>query len=155
MPTLKPRITTTLSQPTFEVIARMAKLQGCSRGSVIAELLESVAPVLGRTVALLEAASDAPKQVRDGLRATVENTHDDLVKTAGDTVRQMDWLLGAFEGSAQVLNPHVVTRGSGSVETRTSGKAKTISSPATAGSPAKKRKAPSKGAANAGKKRKI
>jgi hypothetical protein len=155
MPTLKPRITTTLTANTFEVIARMAKLQGVSRGSVVAELLESVGPVLARTVALLEAASDAPKQVRDGLRATVENTHDELFVVGGDVIRQMDWLLGAFEGSSQVLNPHVVTRGSGSVETGSLPPGKTLSSPSKSRSSGKNTKASGKGASDAGKKRKI
>lgn len=155
MPTVKPRITTTLTANTFEVIARMAKLQGVSRGSVVAELLESVGPVLARTVALLEAASDAPKQVRDGLRATVENTHDELVEIGGDTIKQMDWLLGAFEGAAHVLNPHVVTRGSGSVETGSTSPKKTRSKPLTIGLPAKNTKASGKGGSDARKKRKI
>ena len=112
MPTIKPRIAVTLNQNTFEVIARMASLQGCSRGSVVAELLDSVAPSLSRTVALMEAAAQAPKQVRDGLRAVVENTHDDLVRVSGDAIQQLDFLLGEF--SRESVNPHVVTRGSGS-----------------------------------------
>lgn len=155
MPTAKPRITATLTENTYEVISRMAKLQKVSKGSVIAELLESIGPVLARTVALLEAASDAPKQVRDGLRATVQNTHDELVGISGDTIRQMDWLLGAFEGSTQVLNPHVVTRGSGSVETGSSTPLKTRSKPLNSSLPAKKPKPSGKGVSNAGKKRKI
>ena len=134
MPTIKPRIAVTLNQNTFEVIARMASLQGCSRGSVVAELLDSVAPSLSRTVALMEAAAQAPKQVRDGLRAVVENTHDDLVRVSGDAIQQLDFLLGEF--SRESVNPHVVTRGSGSGETRGSEGDKKPSKPATARVPA-------------------
>lgn len=111
MPTAKPRIAVTLEQHTFDVIARMADLQGCSRGSVVAELLESVAPALTRTVALLEAAADAPKQVREGLRSVVEGAHNDLVEVSGDALRQLDFLLGAFPQAE--ANPRLVTRGSG------------------------------------------
>uniref|UniRef100_UPI00287F8070 hypothetical protein n=1 Tax=Pseudomonas aeruginosa TaxID=287 RepID=UPI00287F8070 len=67
MPTIKPRVQVTLEPSTHEVIERLAALQGCSRGAVIADLIDSVAPALGRTVALLEAAREAPAQVRQGL----------------------------------------------------------------------------------------
>nr|CRY95647.1 hypothetical protein [uncultured prokaryote] len=111
MPTAKPRIAVTLEQSTFEVIARMAALQGVSRGSIVADLLDSVAPSLARTVSLLEAAAAAPKQVQDGLREVVEAAHDDFTALAGDATRQLDMLLDAFARTG--VDPHVVTRGSG------------------------------------------
>lgn len=111
MPTAKPRIAVTLEQSTFEVIARMAALQGVSRGSVVADLLDSVAPVLTRTVALLEAAAAAPKQVRDGLREVAEAAHDEFTVIAGDATKQLDMLLDAVAQAGS--DPHVVTRGSG------------------------------------------
>jgi hypothetical protein len=111
MPTAKPRIAVTLEQSTFEVIARMAALQGVSRGSVVADLLDSVAPVLTRTVALLEAAAAAPKQVRDGLREVAEAAHDEFTVIAGDATKQLDMLLDAVAQAG--VDPHVVTRGSG------------------------------------------
>lgn len=111
MPTAKPRIAVTLEQSTFEVIARMAALQGVSRGSVVADLLDSVAPVLTRTVALLEAAAAAPKQVRDGLREVAEAAHDEFTVIAGDATKQLDMLLDAVAQAG--ADPHVVTRGSG------------------------------------------
>ncbi len=111
MPTAKPRIAVTLEQSTFEVIARMASLQGVSRGSVVADLLDSVAPSLTRTVSLLEAAAAAPKQVQDGLREVVEAAHGDFAALAGDATKQLDMLLDAFSRTG--ADPHVVTRGSG------------------------------------------
>ena len=143
MPTAKPRIAVTLNEQTFQVIARMAELQGCSRGSVVADLLESVAPALTRTVALLEAAAAAPKQVRDGLRGVVEDTYQQLVGVAGDSITQMDWLISELSGVE--ANPHVVTRGSGSGETRGSGGEKKRSKPVTARVPASPKGASDKG----------
>lgn len=113
MATTKPRVAVTLDEHTHSVIARLAELQGRSRGSVIAELLDEVAPTLGRTVALLEAAASAPEQVKAGLRAVVEGVHQDLVAAAGDGIGQMDMLLALIEGEKVEANPHVVTRGSG------------------------------------------
>ena len=153
MPTAKPRIAVTLNEQTFQVIARMAELQGCSRGSVVADLLESVAPALTRTVALLEAAAAAPKQVRDGLRGVVEDTYHQLVGVAGDSITQMDWLISELSGAE--ANPHVVTRGSGSGETRGAGGEKKRSKPVTARVPAKQAKPAGKGVKDAGRKRSV
>nr|AAX51983.1 hypothetical protein [Pseudomonas sp. S-47] len=110
MPTLKPRVAVTLEPQTHAVIERLAVLQGRTRGAVIADLLDSVAPSLTRTVALLEAAAAAPDQVKQGLRKVVEDVHDELAQVAGDTTRQLDFLLGEL-GGGQEADPHVVTRG--------------------------------------------
>lgn len=151
MPTLKPRITITVSENAYEVITRMAKLQGISKSKVVGDLLDSVAPALTRTVALLEAAADAPKQVREGLRSVVENTHDELVGVSGDALKQLDFLLGAF--SQDEANPHVVTRGSGLTDTPPSQSHKTKRKPATTRVTGKSAKPTSTGAKDAGKKR--
>lgn len=153
MPTLKPRITITVSENAYEVITRMAKLQGTSKSKVVGDLLDSVAPALTRTVALLEAAADAPKQVRDGLRSVVESTHDELVGVSGDALKQLDFLLGAF--SQDEANPHVVTRGSGLIDTPPIQGVKTKRKPVTTRDSAKSKTSSSMGAKDAGKKRKI
>ena len=110
MPTSKPRFTVTCEPETHEVISRLAELQGRTRGSVVAELLDEVVPVLSRTIALLEAASEAPTAVRKGMLTSIEKAHDELMSIQGDANRQVDML---FEGFAQEGSPHVVTRGSG------------------------------------------
>lgn len=101
-----------------EVIARLAKLQGRTRGAVIADLLHEVTPALARTVALLEAAAAAPEQVKRGLRSVVDGVHDELVATAGHGIAQMDWLLGELQGGGgKGSTPVSVTRGSGTDST--------------------------------------
>lgn len=111
MPTVKPRFAVTCEPETHEVIQRLADLQGRSRGAIVAELLDEIAPALSRTVALLEAAAAAPQKVKDGLRDVVEDVHNELLEVSGDSILQMDMLLSALRDGA---NPHVVTRGSGS-----------------------------------------
>jgi len=106
MPTEKPRVTVTLEPSTHEVIARLAKLQKRTRGAVIADLLDSVAPAMTRTVALLEAAAVAPWQVKAGLISVVEGIHEEFLQAAGDGSRRAEYLL------QQAADPHVVTRGS-------------------------------------------
>jgi len=127
MPTIKPRVAVTLEPRTHEVIERLAVLQGRTRGSVIADLLDSVAPALTRTVALLEAAAAAPDRVKQGLIGVVEGLHNDLVASAGDSMQQLDTLLNSQ--FAQGADPHVVTRGSGIDQERGSASPKKPSKP--------------------------
>ena len=135
MPTIKPRVQVTLEPYDHEVIERLAALQGRTRGAVISDLLHEVVPALARTVSLLEAAAEAPQQVKKGLRSVVESAHDDLVRAAGDGLKQMDFLLSELTSQAGA-NPYVVTRGSGSGETRGSEGEKKRSKPVTARVPA-------------------
>lgn len=119
MPTIKPRVQVTLEPETHVVIDRLAALQGRSRGAVIADMLDSIVPALNRTVALLEAAKEAPQQIKDGLRRVVEDVHQDLVAVAGQSTGQLDMLLSGFKkegfsvGSEVGSTPVLVTRGSG------------------------------------------
>lgn len=144
MATNKPRIQVTVSAPVYETISRMAKLQGISRSAIVNDLLETVHPPLMRTVAILEAAQDAPEQVKAGLRGSVEALEAQLVGIAGGLTAQMDWLLEAArngstgEGKAgsgrspgPVSTPVPVTRGSG--------QRKSLKSKETAKSSAKKK----------------
>ena len=112
MPTNKPRVQVTLEPETHAVIARFAQLQGRTRGSVIAELLDSVSPSLTRTVALLEAAFEAPESVKKGLRGVIEDLQGELVSASGDAAKQLDFVLSQMEQDAQnsAADPHVVTR---------------------------------------------
>lgn len=92
MPTTKPRIAVTLNRRVYETVERLAKLQGKSRGAVVAELLESIHEPLMRTVALLDAAAEAPEEVKRGLRGVIEGVEASLVGAAGGGLAQMDWL---------------------------------------------------------------
>lgn len=108
MPTNKPRFTITTSQPIYETVSRLAKLQGVSRSHVINDLLEAIHPPLMRTVALLEAAQEAPNQVRDGLRSTVMDMEREMAGSLGSSLHQMDWLtkkLRAPAGSRDTSGP--------------------------------------------------
>lgn len=120
MPSDRPVIALRLRPHVHEVFSRLAELQGRPKSAVIAEILETVYEPMMRTIALLEAARDAPREVRDGLRATVEELERDLVHTAGGSLAQMDWLIErAREGSKLPpeggSTPVPVTRGSGRV----------------------------------------
>lgn len=115
MPTLKPRVAVTLENQTHEVISRLASLQKRSRGAVIADLLDSIVPALSRTVALLEAAREAPNEVKRGLISVIEGIHEDFVAVSGKSTGDLDEFINRLKsgGDAQGVNPRLVTRGSG------------------------------------------
>ena len=140
MPTDKPRITITLNPHVYATLKRMSELGGQPMSTIISELLDSVHDPFMRTVALLDAAAQAPKQIKDGLRQSFEAVERELYGAVGYTSAQMDWLIeqlgkpsggdaetgtrsGALPGSAsgtagagvsRKANPHIVIRGSGS-----------------------------------------
>ncbi len=116
MPTAKPRVQVTLEPETHEVIERFARLQNRTRGAVIAELLDEIAPAIGRTISLLEAAQEAPNQVKAGLRAVADGLQQELVNASGEANRQFQLLMHKLETGEDLepgSDPHVVTRGSG------------------------------------------
>ena len=134
MATNKPRIAVTVPPHIYATIRRLAELQDRSMSAVVGDLLAGIHPPLMRTVALLEAAREAPVQVREGLRRTMEDMERELVAASGSGLAQMDWLLDrVIEGGAEAAderpappahgrsggsNPRVVTRGSGCTPAR-------------------------------------
>jgi len=136
MATTKPRITISLNPHVYATLKRMSELGNQPMASIVSELLESVHEPLMRTVAFLDAASEAPKEVKAGLRKSFETLERDLYGKVGHTVDQIDWLTEQLTGkksaegrgcaqarpgpSAPAANPPIVIRGSGS--TRSGGK---------------------------------
>lgn len=161
MATDKPRITITLNPHVYATLKRMSELGGQPMSSIISELLDSVHEPFMRTVALLDAAAQAPKQVKDGLRQSFEAVERDLYGVVGYTVAQMDWLTeqlgkppagdaaatplgggaaataGGKSGVSRKANPHVVTRGSGTPKRTPSVPPKSPPKPAKTRVPAK------------------
>lgn len=117
MPTIKPRVQVTLEPSTHDVIERFATLQNRTRGAVISDLLNSIAPSLARSVALLEAAQEAPRSVKAGLRSVIDDMHSELLSITGDAsvaLKQFEALFDGANGDAPgVSTPVSVTRGSG------------------------------------------
>lgn len=124
MPTKKPRCTITFDPNVYHTLTRLAELQGITKSAVIGEFFDAIHPPLMRTVALLEAAAEAPRQVRAGIRQTVEDMERLLVASAGEGIRHMDAVLEELQAAAsgpsaaepqrpgEAADPHVVTRGS-------------------------------------------
>jgi hypothetical protein len=174
MATDKPRITITLSPYVYATIKRMSELGKQPMSSIVAELLDAVHEPLMRTVALLEAASEAPQQVKDGLRHSFHAVEREMYGALGYTFAQMDWLIdqlgkppaggaetplrggaapsaGGERGGSRKSDPHVVTRGSGPPEARGSGPLEGVEVPPLRGTKTARKAAKTRVSAKGGK----
>jgi len=109
MATKAPRLQISLSPHVYETIRRFAQLQGRPMSAVVRELIEGVHPPLMRTVALLEAARDAPGEVVMGLRGVAEGIEREMVSAAGSGLAQLDWLMGKVEGGERGRQPRAAS----------------------------------------------
>ena len=139
MPTKNPRIALTLQPYRYDLLKRMAALQGVTMSSLVSDVLEELYPVLERVCVALEMAKQAQESSKQGLRDSVDRSIGELmpILTAGQA--QLDMFIGDVEravrvaavgadaqavrpaadartASAAALNPRVVTRGSGITE---------------------------------------
>lgn len=92
MATKRKRVTVSFEPHHYEVLKRLATLQERPISGVISELIEVIIPPLVRTVALLDAAHNAPQEVKDGLRDSVESMERELTRSAGDSLDQLDFM---------------------------------------------------------------
>ena len=118
MPTIKPRIAVTLPPHVGETYKRLAALQGRSVASVAADLLLAAHEPMCRTLAVLEAAMVAPRQVIEGIREAAEQTERDLTRAYAGGLDQLDWIMERVRQSETpdvpaATHPPLVTRGSG------------------------------------------
>ena len=90
MATQKPRITVTLEPHVYEVLTRMAQLQGGSRAGIISDLLVSVAPVFERTCYVLQMANSATTGLNDDIRASMERSEAKIQVMMDDAMGQLD-----------------------------------------------------------------
>ena len=127
MPSIKPRLALTLPQHRYDLLKRLAGLQGVSMASVVSELLDECYPVLERVVLALEAAQKASEGARSGLKDACDKALEELepyrVAASDQFDMFMDGIMQKTEAAAgdssaveAKANPRVVTRGSGSTE---------------------------------------
>lgn len=124
MATLKPRVAVTLEPHRYDMLKRLASLQGVSMSHLLADLVETVAEPLERVVVVLEAAKRAPDQVKDGLRAAVLKSEAEVLPMATKALSQLDMFLAEAAAAvggdgrrsraapSSVADPRPVTRGS-------------------------------------------
>ena len=101
MPTIKPRIKLTLEQPRYDLLKRLAALQGVSMAALVTDMLEEFYPVMERVCVVLEAAKQAQATSKQGLRDAVAQAEAELVPLAQATLSQFDLFMQRVEGSVE------------------------------------------------------
>lgn len=101
MSTTKPRITITLEPKHHQVLQRLAGHQGQSMSSIVAELVESVVPVLERVCEAIETAKQAQAGVRENLVRVAEESEKALMPHLQATMAQLDMFMAQVEQAGQ------------------------------------------------------
>lgn len=115
MPTIKPRIKLTLEQPRYDLLKRLAALQGVSMAALVTDMLEEFYPVMERVCVVLEAAKQAQATSKQGLRDAVAQAEAELLPLAKATMSQFDLFL---EGVQQSITAPAPAGGGGVVPAR-------------------------------------
>lgn len=93
MPTTKPRLAITLEPHRHELLRRLARLQGVSASFLVADLVETVAPVLERVCVTLENAQAASASVKENLRRVALEAEAAMQPHAQAVMGQLDMFL--------------------------------------------------------------
>lgn len=116
MATDKPRITITLEPEQYEVLHRMAKVQGGSMSRIVTDLLGEVAPILGRVADAMEAAQKAQQGMKATIRAATEQAERDMQPLVATVLGQFDYFATELERIASTdkgSSPDSRRRGTG------------------------------------------
>ena len=78
MPTAKPRITVTLTDQQYGLLSHMSSLGSGSMSAIVADMIETMVPVLERVVSALKVAAEAPLEMRKGMQDSYERAEAEM-----------------------------------------------------------------------------
>lgn len=136
MATTKPRITVTLDQGDYDILAEFAKQQGCSMSSALSDIWKEAVPTIARVVKLIREANATKETIADRVHELAVEAHSQMMPAARDAIAQFD----IFE--SEVLK--AITNAKGGAKAGEAGRARTAT-PAFAPQSAKVRKGASRG----------
>jgi len=93
MATKKPRINVTLEPYRYQLLKRLAELQGVSMSYLLADLLDSVAPVLERVAVAIEAAQQAQESLKPNLVRVAQQAEAELSPMLSEAITQLDMFI--------------------------------------------------------------
>ena len=94
MPTKKPRITITITDEQYAVLQDLSNVTGQSMSAAVVDLLETALPVLSRVAAVLEAAKNAPKEMRSGIAESFRQVEEQMMPLLAATNAQLEASMG-------------------------------------------------------------
>lgn len=102
MATTKPRLAITLEPEQYEILQRLAKVQGGSMARIVSEMLAEMSPMLEKVAEAMEAAHKAQQGMKATIRTAAEQAERDMQPLAAAAIAQ-------FEHFAQELGRLVDT----------------------------------------------
>lgn len=102
VPTTNPRIALTLPPHRYELLRRLADLQGVSMASIVGELLETVEPVFERMCVAIESVKSAPQEMHAGLLKSFLEAEAKVMPLLEEASAQSDLFLASAEHAAPI-----------------------------------------------------
>lgn len=99
MPTINPRVTVTLHPEDYAILEALAKTQGVSKSSLLAEIWSMACPVMARVAKLLIEAKTAQASVKDGIREATEQALKEIEPMAAQVMMNFDLFEEAIRDS--------------------------------------------------------
>jgi Ribbon-helix-helix protein, copG family len=99
MPTINPRVTVTLQPEDYAILEALAKTQGVSKSSLLAEIWSMACPVMARVAKLLIEAKTAQASVKDGIREATEQALKEIEPMAAQVMLNFDLFEEAIRDS--------------------------------------------------------
>lgn len=100
MPTIKPRITITLTERQHAVLRSLSKSSGQSMSAYVVEFLELALPTLERMAATMQALAQSRDSDMHRVREQLDEAHRVFEPMAMAAVAQADMFLGKIEHAA-------------------------------------------------------
>lgn len=121
MPTIKPRIAVTLDSESHEAVRYLSLATGRSMSAIIAELVQSIHPVLTRTADVVQAAKRAQDDQKQGLVRALHEAEQSLHPALLQAGIASEKAFGAIERAASPATGAQARRGRrGSLDPRPS-----------------------------------
>ncbi len=120
MATTKPRLTITMEQPDYEVVQRLAKLQGKPMSKVVTELMTEIVPVLSKVADSLAIAMSAHANVKQKMIQAAEQAEQDMQPVLAQAINQFDLfasqLASVVEGGSAAAAPDAAGSAAGDAD---------------------------------------
>ena len=98
MPTAKPRITITLTEQQYGLLSHMSSLGSGSMSAIVADMIETMVPVLERVVGALKAAAEASDEMRKGMKDSFEKAEAEMLPHLEAVMGKFDELVPPLDG---------------------------------------------------------
>lgn len=90
MATTKPRLAITLEPEQYQVLQRLASVQGGSMSRIVAEMLTEMLPMLVKVTEAMEAAQKAQEGMKATIRTAAEQAERDMQPLVATAIAQFD-----------------------------------------------------------------